>query len=50
MTEVVAPADRLILVVGDRKTVEPELLKAGMDRIKPVTIDGKVITNRNKTG
>jgi zinc protease len=41
MSEVVAPAERIILVVGDRKTVEPELRKAGMDRIKQVTIDGK---------
>ncbi len=43
MAEVVAPAERIILVVGDRKTVERELRKAGMDRIKAVTIDGKAV-------
>jgi len=41
MTEVVAPADRLILVVGDRKTVEPELRRAGLTKIRVVTHDGK---------
>ena len=41
MTEVVAPADRFILVVGDRKTVEPELAKAGFKAIKVITYDGK---------
>jgi zinc protease len=43
MTDVVSPAERFILVVGDRKAVEPELKKAGMDRVKPVTIDGKPV-------
>jgi len=41
MTEVVAPAERFILVVGDRKTVEPELTKAGFKAIKVITYDGK---------
>ena len=41
MTEVVAPAERVILVVGDRKTVEPELRKAGLTKIQVVTYDGK---------
>lgn len=40
MAEVVAPAERLILVVGDRKTVEPALRKAGLSRIQVVTHDG----------
>jgi predicted Zn-dependent peptidase len=43
MIELVAPTERFILVVGDRKSVEPQLRKAGMDRIKPVTIDGKAV-------
>ena len=30
MTEVVAPAERFILVVGDRKTLEPELDESGV--------------------
>jgi predicted Zn-dependent peptidase len=45
ITEVVAPADRFILVVGDRKTVEPELTKAGFKAIKVITYDGKPIGN-----
>ena len=40
MTEVVAPADRFILVVGDRKTIEPALTKAGIKAIKVITYDG----------
>jgi zinc protease len=43
MTEVVAPADHFILVVGDRKTVEPELTKAGFQKIKVITYDGKPV-------
>ncbi len=43
MTEVVAPADRFILVVGDRKTVEPELIKRGFKIIKVITYDGKPV-------
>ena len=43
MTEVVAPADRFILVVGDRKTVEPELTKAGFKAIRLITYDGKPV-------
>ena len=43
MTEVVAPVDRFILVVGDRKTVEPELTKAGFKAIKVITYDGKSV-------
>src|SRR5262249_39963214 len=41
MTEVVAPADRVIPVVGDRKAVEPELRKAGLTKIQVITYDGK---------
>ena len=43
MTEVVAPADRFILIVGDRKTVEPALKKAGFTKIKVITYDGKPV-------
>ena len=43
MTDVVSPSERFILVVGDRKSVEPQLRKAGMDRIKAVTIDGNAV-------
>ncbi len=41
MIEVVAPADRFILVVGDRKTIEPDLKKAGFKTIKVITYDGQ---------
>ena len=40
MTEVVAPKERVILIVGDRKTVEPKLKQIGFTRIRPVTTDG----------
>ena len=43
MTEVVAPAERFILIVGDRKTVEPALKKAGFTNIKVITYDGKPV-------
>jgi hypothetical protein len=43
MVEVVAPADRLILVVGDRKSVEPELREAGLTKIQAVTYDGRPV-------
>ena len=43
MTEVVVPADRFILIVGDRKTVEPALKKAGFTKIKVITYDGKPV-------
>jgi hypothetical protein len=41
MAEVVARGERFILVVGDRKIVEPELRKAGFKNIKVITYDGK---------
>jgi zinc protease len=43
MTEVVASGERFILVVGDRKSVEPELKKAGFRNIKLITYDGKLV-------
>jgi zinc protease len=45
MTEVVAPAERNVLVVGDRKSVEPELKKAGFKSIKVITYDGATVGN-----
>jgi zinc protease len=45
MAEVVAPADRFILIVGDRKTVVPELTKAGLKAIRVITYDGKPAGN-----
>jgi zinc protease len=41
MTEVVAPSDRFILVVGDRKTLVPQLTTAGFKNIKLISYDGK---------
>ncbi|MGC8640816.1 MAG: M16 family metallopeptidase [Isosphaeraceae bacterium] len=43
MTEVVLPRERFLLIVGDRKTVEPQLRKAGFKEIKVITYDGKKV-------
>ena len=43
MAEVAARSERFILVVGDRKIVEPELKKAGFENIKVITYDGKPV-------
>ncbi len=43
MTEVVARSERFILIVGDRKVVEPEVKKAGFKNIKVITYDGKPV-------
>lgn len=43
MTEVVAPSGRFVLIVGDRKTVEPALKKAGFAKINVITYDGKPV-------
>jgi zinc protease len=40
MAEVVDPSRRLILVVGDRKTIEPKLREMGFEAIRVVTPDG----------
>jgi zinc protease len=40
MAEVVAPPERVILIVGDRKTVEPKLKALGYAKIKAVNYDG----------
>ena len=41
MAKVVAQGDRVILIVGDRKAIEPELKKLGYDKIRLLTPDGK---------
>ncbi len=41
MADVVAKGNRVILVVGDRKSVEPELKKIGFTDIRMLTPDGK---------
>lgn len=41
MKEVVLPSDRVVLVVGDRATVEPRLKALGFAKIRIVTPDGK---------
>lgn len=43
MTEVALPRERFLLIVGDRKAVEPQLSKAGFKEIKVITYDGKEI-------
>jgi zinc protease len=40
MAEVVAPSERVTLIVGDRKVVEPKLKALGYSKIQPVTYDG----------
>jgi zinc protease len=40
MAEVVVPRERVVLVVGDRKAVEPRLRELGYTKIRPVTPDG----------
>jgi predicted Zn-dependent peptidase len=41
MAEVLAPSERYVLVVGDAKSLVPELKKAGFDRVRRITYDGK---------
>ena len=40
MAEVVAPKERVILIVGDRKSVEPKLKELGYTKIKRLNPDG----------
>ncbi|QEH36996.1 Peptidase M16 inactive domain protein [Aquisphaera giovannonii] len=49
MAEVVAPSGRYILVVGDRKAVEPQLRNAGFRNIRPITHDGSPIRDEPQT-
>ena len=43
MAEVVAPADRTILVVGDRKSIEPTLKALKFRAVRAVTPDGRPV-------
>ena len=43
MAEVVAKSERVTLVVGDRKNVEPKLRAMGFDKIVPITYDGNML-------
>jgi zinc protease len=43
MNEVVAPAERTILIVGDRKSIEPKLKAMGIKDIRIVDPDGKPV-------
>lgn len=43
MAAVVAEKERVILVVGDRKTVEPKLKELGYAKIRLLTTDGKPV-------
>lgn len=40
MAEVVAPKERVVLIVGDRKLVEPKLKELGYTYIKNLSVDG----------
>src|SRR5206468_2304021 len=40
LVDVVAPAERVVLVVGDRRTVAPQLKELGFRTIRLVTPDG----------
>jgi zinc protease len=44
MAEVVAPAERFILIVGDLKAVAPALTQAGFKAVREITYDGKPVT------
>jgi zinc protease len=44
MAKVVAKGDRVTLIVGDRKVVEPKLRALGYSQIQPVTYDGQKLT------
>ena len=48
MAHVVATSERVTLIVGDRKVVEPKLRALGYSKIEPVTYDGQKLTH--KTG
>jgi zinc protease len=41
MGEVVARDERVTLIVGDRKVIEPKLKETGYSRIQPITYDGE---------
>lgn len=41
MTEVVEPRERVVLIVGDRESIEPKLRELGFREIRRVTPDGR---------
>ena len=41
MAEVVADPERVVLIVGDRKSVEPKLKALGFNKVRMLTTDGK---------
>ncbi len=43
MASVVAKDERVTLVVGDRKVIEPKLRAMGYTQIQPITYDGKMV-------
>ena len=43
MADVVAPAERVVLVVGDRKAVEPALKKLGYATVRVINYDGEPV-------
>ena len=43
MAEVVATSERVTLIVGDRKVVEPKLEKLGYTKIRPIDHDGQIV-------
>lgn len=46
MAELVAPGERTVLVVGDRKAVEPKLKELGFETIVPISYDGKPLDGK----
>jgi zinc protease len=44
MANLVAKSARVILIVGDRKVVEPKLRALGYSKLQPITYDGRALT------
>ena len=44
MAKLVATSERVILIVGDRKVVEPKLRALGYSKLQPITYDGQALT------
>jgi zinc protease len=45
MARVVATSERVTLIVGDRKVVEPKVRSLGYSKIQPITYDGQIVTD-----
>jgi zinc protease len=43
MAKLVATSQRVILIVGDRKVVEPKLRALGYSKLQPITYDGQAL-------